>query len=129
MARPDARSHRSDLREDGRGYASPRARLLEAVIAIADADSEDDGTALHAAWCRFRKTLLDLGWTPPGCRLERIERFEVRPDEPDPTNGDDECNGRGRVGRGVSQRGGGHVGQRRCGDAAPPPEEPAGPQS
>lgn len=55
----------SDLKDQGKAYGSPRERILEAVIAIADADADDDGVAYHAAWCRFRKTLLDLGWTPP----------------------------------------------------------------
>jgi hypothetical protein len=51
-----------------RSYDAPRERLLEAVISVADADSEDDGTALHRGWCRLRKTLIDLGWTPPARR-------------------------------------------------------------
>lgn len=48
-----------------KSYRTPRERLLEAILAIADADADDDGRAYHAAWVRFRKTLLDLGWVPP----------------------------------------------------------------
>lgn len=62
---------RSDLLE-WKSYRTPRERLLEAIIAVADADADDDGAAYHRAWCRFRRTLLDLGWTPP--RNEEGER-------------------------------------------------------
>lgn len=55
---------RSDLLR-WKSYSTPRERLLEAILAIADADADDDGTAYHRAWVRFRKTLLELGWTPP----------------------------------------------------------------
>ncbi len=56
-------AHRDDLRSGGR-YDSPTGRILEAAIAIADADSEDDA-AWHRGWMRLRKTLVELGWKPP----------------------------------------------------------------
>jgi hypothetical protein len=63
----DSRSFVSELRELRNGkrvYASPAARILEAAIALADADSEDD-EAWHRSWVRLRKTLVETGWTPP----------------------------------------------------------------
>jgi hypothetical protein len=55
---------RSEIRNGKREYGSPVARILEAAISIADADSDDD-RAWHRSWMRLRKTLLDLGWAPP----------------------------------------------------------------
>jgi hypothetical protein len=49
---------------DGRSYRRRDARILEAVIALADADSEDEAE-YHRAWARLFKTLIDLGWMPP----------------------------------------------------------------
>lgn len=51
----------SELR-DGRGYRRRDGRILEAVIALADAE---DDRQYHAAWARLFKTLLDLGWRAP----------------------------------------------------------------
>ena len=56
----------SELRK-GRSYGSPREAIIEAVIALADADSEDD-REFHAAWCRLWITLKRCGWTPPETR-------------------------------------------------------------
>ncbi len=50
----------SELRKQsgtGCSYASPTGAILEAAIAVADADSEDDA-AWHRAWMRLRMTLL-----------------------------------------------------------------------
>jgi hypothetical protein len=53
---------------DGKQYRRRDGRILEAVIALADADADDD-RAYHAAWARFFKTLNQLGWKqPPRCR-------------------------------------------------------------
>jgi hypothetical protein len=60
----------SDLK-DGKAYVSERARIQEAIIAVADADSEDDGTAYHRAWSRFWKTLRDLGYQKRGSKVCR----------------------------------------------------------
>jgi hypothetical protein len=53
--------------KDGKTYRTRDGRLLEAIIAVADADAEDD-TEWHRGWVRFRKTLVDLGWRPPAER-------------------------------------------------------------
>ena len=53
----------SELRE-GRQYRSRREAILESILAVADASSEDD-RAYHAAWCRFWITMKRAGWTPP----------------------------------------------------------------
>ncbi len=45
-------------------YRDPSGRIQEAIIAIADADAEDD-RAYHAAWVRFWKALADTGWRAP----------------------------------------------------------------
>lgn len=55
-------------------YVSREARIQEACIAIADADSDDDA-AYHRAWVRFRKTLVECGWRPPGKKPKRGERI------------------------------------------------------
>jgi hypothetical protein len=47
--------------KDGKTYRTRDGRLLEAIIAIADCDDEDE-TEWHRAWCRFNKTLRDLGY-------------------------------------------------------------------
>ena len=47
--------HSGGLKE-GRTYVSRRAILLEAMIAVVDADAEDD-RAYHAAWSRFWITM------------------------------------------------------------------------
>lgn len=51
--------------KDGKAYRRRDARILEAVIALADADAEDD-REYHRAWARLFKTLNDLGWRQPG---------------------------------------------------------------
>lgn len=48
--------------KDGKTYRTRDGRLLEAIIAIADADADDD-VEYHRAWMRFNKTLRDLGYT------------------------------------------------------------------
>jgi hypothetical protein len=50
--------------KDGKTYRTRDGRLLEAIIAVADADAEDE-TDWHRAWCRFNKTLRDLGYRQP----------------------------------------------------------------
>lgn len=50
--------------KDGKAYRRRDARILEAVIALADADAEDD-REYHRAWVRLFKTLNDLGWRQP----------------------------------------------------------------
>jgi hypothetical protein len=68
----DGRFRFSELRNVQRNgklfYASPAARILEAALAIAEADSEDDA-AWHRCWVRLRKTLVEVGWTPPAAGL------------------------------------------------------------
>ena len=53
----------------GKAYVSEWARIQEAIIAVADADSEDDRAARRAQ-VRFMKTLKDLGW-------RKVERRRV----------------------------------------------------
>lgn len=53
--------------KDGKTYRRRDGRILEAVIALADADADDD-RAYHRAWARFFKTLDDLGWRQPARR-------------------------------------------------------------
>jgi hypothetical protein len=48
--------------KDGKTYVTEWARIQEAIIAVADADSDDDGTQYHRARNRFWKTLRDLGY-------------------------------------------------------------------
>ena len=63
---PDARKTvQSDLREGRAVYSSSRERILESMLAIVDADAEDNA-AYHRAWVRWRKTMLECGWRPPG---------------------------------------------------------------
>jgi hypothetical protein len=49
---------------DGKTYRTRNGRILEAMIAIADCDSDDD-VAYHRAWVRWRKTMIECGWRPP----------------------------------------------------------------
>jgi hypothetical protein len=57
-----AASELMDGKGRGRAYRRRDGRLLESIIGIADADSDDD---YHRAWTRFFKTLTDLGWRAP----------------------------------------------------------------
>jgi hypothetical protein len=50
--------------KDGKTYRTREGRLLEAIIAVADADAEDD-RAYHRAWVRWRKAMVECGWKPP----------------------------------------------------------------
>ena len=68
-------AHRKQRQRTGRlvpvvERLEPRARLREAALALADADSEDDRAARRAQ-VRFMKTLKDLGW-------RKVERKRVR---------------------------------------------------
>lgn len=55
-------------------YVTRWARVQEACIALADADSEDD-VAYRRAEVRLRKTLIECGWRPPGNKPKRGERL------------------------------------------------------
>ena len=60
-------------------YVSRWARIQEACIALADADSDDD-VAYRRAEVRLRKTLIECGWRPPGKKSKRgetIARFQL----------------------------------------------------
>jgi hypothetical protein len=60
-----------ELAEGGR-YKSRRAIVLEAIIAIADADSEDD-VAYHRAWCRLWEAMRAAGWAPKDRDLAPVD--------------------------------------------------------
>lgn len=69
-----------DLRNGHASYATANERILEAILAVAEADTEDD-RQYHAAMMRHRKTLLDLGWRPPIKRQSRptpAEQLAIR---------------------------------------------------
>jgi hypothetical protein len=42
---------------------SRRAIVMEGILAVADADSDDD-VAYHRAWCRFWEAVRAAGWSP-----------------------------------------------------------------
>jgi hypothetical protein len=46
----------------GRGYQSKRGPLLEAMIAVVDADEDQD---YRFSWKRFWQVLRRQGWKPP----------------------------------------------------------------
>jgi hypothetical protein len=50
--------------KDGKTYRTREGRILESMIAVVDADADDD-VAWHRAWVRWRKTMLECGWRPP----------------------------------------------------------------
>jgi hypothetical protein len=50
--------------KDGKQYRTRNGRILEAIIAVADADAEDE-TDWHRNWVRFRKAMIECGWRPP----------------------------------------------------------------
>lgn len=54
-------------------YVSRWARIQEACIALADADSDDD-VAYRRAEVRLRKTLIECGWRPPEAHRRRAVR-------------------------------------------------------
>ena len=56
--------------KDGKAYRTRDGRLLEAIIAVADADADND-VEYHRAWMRFNKTLRDLGYKQPARRTYR----------------------------------------------------------
>jgi len=60
--------------KNGKAYISERARIQEAILAIADADADDDGTAYHRGWVRFRKAMISCGWKPPRPRPRVVRR-------------------------------------------------------
>lgn len=68
MVQGDCRLRFSELRDTRRAgkrhYSSARGRILEAMIAVVDADAEDDED-WHRAWVRWRKAMIETGWTPP----------------------------------------------------------------
>ena len=73
-----------DTLKDGRRYATRNGMVLEAIIAVADADAEDN-RAWHAAWVRFWQTLKRCGWEEtrafqPGT-LETPDQMDLIPKE------------------------------------------------
>lgn len=74
--------------KDGKAYRRRDARILEAVIALADADAEDD-REYHRAWTRFFKTLGDLGWRQQARhgKSSMLTKPEWRHAKPVPTPG------------------------------------------